>query len=62
MARSPVATIDPTRPIVTLINVYEVAKEKQAELAQMLADATDNVMRRQAGFVSANIHSSVDGT
>jgi len=57
-----VTTIDPQRPVVTLINVYEVAPERQAELAQLLADATEKVMRHQTGFVSVNIHRSIDGT
>lgn len=62
MTTNPVTTIDPTRPLVTLINVYEVAPEKQSELVQLLADAADKVMRRQNGFVSVNIHRSIDGT
>jgi quinol monooxygenase YgiN len=62
MATNPVMTIDPKRSLVTLINLYEAAPEKQARLVQLLADATEKVMRRQAGFVSVNIHRSVDGT
>lgn len=62
MATSRVTTIDPKRPLLTLINVYEVAPDRQAELAQLLADATEKVMRHQPGFVSVNIHRSVDGT
>lgn len=56
------ATIDAQDAGVTLINVYEVEPEKQAELASLLSDATEKVMRHQPGFVSVSIHSSFDGT
>lgn len=56
------ATIDAGNALVTLVNVYEVAPEKQAELARRLADATEQVMRQQPGFVSVSIHCSFDGT
>lgn len=62
MATNPVTTIDPKRSLVTLINVYEVSPEKQTELVERLADATEKVMRHQPGFVSVNIHRSIDGT
>jgi heme-degrading monooxygenase HmoA len=55
-------TIDSKAPVVTLINVYEVAPERQAELVRLLEEATDGVMRHLPGFVSANIHRSLDGT
>jgi quinol monooxygenase YgiN len=54
-------TIDTHAGRITLINVYEVDPGKQAELADLLADATEKVMRRHAGFVSVSIHSSLDG-
>lgn len=62
MANNTVTTIDPKRALLTLINIYEVAPERQAELVQLLADATEKMMRRQPGFVSVNIHRSLDGT
>jgi len=62
VASDRVTIIDPNRPLLTLINVYEVAPGKQAELVQLLADATEKVMRHQPGFVSVNIHRSIDGT
>ncbi len=62
MATNRSTTIDPTQPRLTLINLYEVVPEKQAELVQLLADATEKVMRHQPGFISVNIHRSVDGT
>jgi hypothetical protein len=62
MSTNLVTTIDPTPPLLTLINVHEVTPEKQAKLLQLLADATEKVMRHQPGFVSVNIHRSVDST
>lgn len=54
-------TIDAESGVVTLINVYEVAPDQQAELSQLLAEATEKVMRHQPGFVSVSIHRSFDG-
>lgn len=54
-------TIDPNTRIVTLINIFEVTPEKQDELVRLLEQATDEVMRKQTGFVSANLHKSFDG-
>ncbi len=48
--------------IVTLINVFTVAPEDQQRLVDVLVDATQAVMRKQPGFISANIHKSLDGT
>lgn len=56
------ATIVVEEALVTLINVYEVAPERQAELARLLADVTERVMRRLPGFVSVSVHCSLDGT
>ena len=46
----------------TLINVFVVEPERAAELAEFLTQATEDVMRHQPGFRSANIHVSTDGT
>jgi heme-degrading monooxygenase HmoA len=46
---------------ITLINVFTVAPEKADELIALLDKATTDVMSRQPGFVSANIHRSLDG-
>jgi quinol monooxygenase YgiN len=62
MTTNKVTTIDLMRPAVTLINVYEVAPDKQADLARLLAGATERVMRNQTGFISVSIHRSLDGT
>jgi quinol monooxygenase YgiN len=46
----------------TLINTFKVAPDKQQALIDLLDRATVNVMRKQPGFISANIHRSLDGT
>jgi heme-degrading monooxygenase HmoA len=48
--------------VVTLINVFTVALEDQDQLLEVLAEATESVMNRMPGFVSANLHKSLDGT
>jgi quinol monooxygenase YgiN len=55
-------TIDRDAPVITLINVFEVAPERQEHLVTLLDRATEDVMRSLPGFVSANIHRSLDGT
>ncbi|MFE9661706.1 antibiotic biosynthesis monooxygenase [Streptomyces sp. NPDC005955] len=55
------ASIDSSRPVATLINVFTVAPERQAELLALLARATEETMKRQPGFVCANFHASQDG-
>jgi quinol monooxygenase YgiN len=62
MKEGPVATIEQHSPHATLINVFTVDPERAAELAELLAAATEQVMRHLPGFVSANIHISTDGT
>jgi len=54
--------IDRDAQLVTLINVFTVPRERQAELVELLEHATEEVMRHQPGFVSANIHAGLDGT
>ncbi|MET9087887.1 antibiotic biosynthesis monooxygenase family protein [Streptomyces sp. NPDC004237] len=55
------AQIDSSRPVATLINVFTVAPDRQAELIALLARATEETMKRQPGFISANFHASQDG-
>ena len=55
-------TIAKDNDVVTLINVFIVRPECQQRLVDVLVDATETVMRKQQGFVSANIHRSLDGT
>jgi len=58
----PRPTIAVESPIITLINVLEVAPERQSELIEILEKATAEVMRYVPGFISASIHRSLDGT
>jgi heme-degrading monooxygenase HmoA len=46
---------------VTLINVFSVEPEKQQALVELLARATNEVMSKQAGYLAARIHRSLDG-
>ena len=48
--------------VVTLINVFTVAPENQQRLVDLLVEATEEVISKQPGYVSANIHRSLDGT
>ena len=48
--------------VVTLINVFTVAPGQQQRLLDVLVEATGEVMSGLAGFVSANLHTSLDGT
>jgi len=54
-------TIQAGVPLATLINVFTVKPERQQELIDLLAEATEAVMRHQPGFISANLHRSFDG-
>ena len=47
---------------VTLINVFAVEPENQAQLIDLLRQATVDVMSKQPGYVSARIHRGLDGT
>src|SRR4051794_32440137 len=47
--------------LVTLINVFTVRPEQQQRLVDLLVEATESVMKYQPGYVSANIHKSLDG-
>jgi hypothetical protein len=55
-------TIERHGPYATLINVFTVRPDDASELAGLLDDATETVMRHVPGFVSANIHLSADRT
>lgn len=45
----------------TLINVCDVEPENQDRGVEMFAEMTDNIICKQPGFISANIHKSLDG-
>ena len=50
------------RDLVTLINVFTVAPEDQPRLVDVLVDATRAVINTLPGFISANVHRSLDRT
>lgn len=54
-------TIAVDQPVTTLINVFTVRPERQAELVELLTKATEQHISGLPGFVSANIHASTDG-
>src|SRR5580658_3375507 len=45
---------------IVLINTFYVSPDRSDELLQLLIEATNEVMRHQAGFISANLHVSLD--
>ena len=47
---------------VVLINVFTVEPHNQPLLVDLLTRATDGVVDREPGFVSATLHRSLDGT
>ena len=55
------STIQKGRNILTAINTFTVSPEKQQELVTLLVDATQQTMRHLPGFISANVHRSLDG-
>jgi quinol monooxygenase YgiN len=56
------STIRVDAPVVTLINVFTVDPENQDRLVELWQRATEDVIRHLPGFVSANVHRSLDGT
>ena len=60
--RAATATISPSRKLVTLINVFTVEPANQQQLLELLARATETSVRHAAGFISASLHRSLDGT
>jgi quinol monooxygenase YgiN len=55
-------TIATNRQLVTLVNVFTVEPEHQQRLVDLLIEATTAVMNKLPGYISANIHKSLDGT
>lgn len=55
-------TIQTDKPVITLINVFTVDPANQQWLLDLLIEATEKVMKHLPGYVSANIHKSIDGT
>ncbi|HZF59692.1 MAG TPA: antibiotic biosynthesis monooxygenase family protein [Rubrobacter sp.] len=56
------ATISTEQDVVTLVNVFTVAPEDQQRLVDLLVEATETTMNMVPGYISANIHRSLDGT
>jgi quinol monooxygenase YgiN len=52
--------LDPNDGHLVLINTFSVAPENAERLLAELVHATENVMCRRPGFVSANLHLSED--
>ncbi len=61
---SPQTTISVTTGTeqVALVNVFTVEPERQDELIAALERATTSVFATVPGFISANLHASLDGT
>ncbi len=53
-------SIDNSKKICTLINVFSIEPEKHQELFKLLKEATENVMQKLPGYISANLHISDD--
>lgn len=51
-----------TKQPVVFINVFTVEPDKQSELVELLAMATQDSVRHAHGFISATLHRSLDGT
>ena len=54
-------TISPNREVATLINVFVVEPDNQDKLIQILKEGTEALFRKQAGYISASFHKSMDG-
>ncbi len=55
-------TISTDNDVATLINIFTVEPENQQQLVDLLTEATTSVIQHQQGFISANVHASLDGT
>lgn len=53
-------TLDPNDGHITLINTFTVDPAKADELLKILSEATEHGMRQRPGFISANLHVSLD--
>ena len=58
----PETTISTDADVITLINVFTCPEERQDELVAALDRATAEIFAGLPGFVSANIHASLDKT
>lgn len=53
--------IEAGRSILTLINVFTVEPEHQQDVVDSLTKVTQDIMSALPGYVSANVHKSLDG-
>jgi quinol monooxygenase YgiN len=61
-AQNAPTTIRPGDPPVAFVNVFTVDPDDQGRLLDLLAAFVEETVRRMPGFVSANLHRSLDGT
>jgi heme-degrading monooxygenase HmoA len=54
--------ISTSADLITLVNVFTVEPANQERLARLLQEATEHAIKHLLGFISANIHKSLDGT
>ena len=54
-------TISKNAQILTVIIVSIVEPENQQDFVDLLVTATENLLCKQPGFISSNIHKSLDG-
>ena len=55
-------TITADNTVVTLINMFTVQPSQQQQLVELWQHATEDLLCHLPGFVSANLHRSLDGT
>jgi len=55
-----VSQIDSESNIITMVNVLTPQEGKQGEVIQRLQAGMDETMRHQPGFISANVHKSLN--
>jgi quinol monooxygenase YgiN len=60
-SNDPTTTIRAGAPGVAFVNVFTVNPEQQQELVRLLTAFVEEVVRGMPGFVSANLHRSLDG-
>ncbi|TGB14473.1 antibiotic biosynthesis monooxygenase [Streptomyces sp. MZ04] len=56
------STISTGDGLMTYINVFHCKPENQQALSVAIRKETDEVVRHMPGFISANVHCSVDGS
>ncbi|MGH3373214.1 MAG: antibiotic biosynthesis monooxygenase family protein [Actinoallomurus sp.] len=56
------SVISEERRLKTYINVFHCKPENQKALSAAIRKETEDIVRNMPGFVSANVHCSVDGT